>query len=140
MTDVFFTADDSTVEQFLLRPLTPQEAPYVPGLLKTAWVRLVLALPTLPARLGGGAVSQDAVDAVVAEMVANTLKNPTGARSRSTSTNTSMSIDDYAETSQTTTQETVDRALAEGMLYPTDSQLALLRERTTGAFTIRPGA
>ena len=80
------------------------------------------------------------MDDVVAEMVANVLKNPSGARSRTTTTNESMSLDDYSEQTQTSTQETIDRALAEGMLYPTESQLALLRPVRAGAFTIRPGA
>lgn len=138
--EVIFNSGQQDVETFLLRPLTAQEAKYVEGLLHTAWARLLLALPTLPARMQSGAVSQAAVDAVVAEMVANVFKNPTGARSRTTTTNSSMSIDDYSEQTQTSTQETVDRALAEGMLYPTESQLALLRPVRSGAFTIRPGA
>ena len=140
MVETTTQAGREDVEQFLLRPLTTQEAQYVTGLIRTAWLRLILALPTLPARMQAQEVHQDAVDAVVAEMVANVLKNPTGARSRSVSTNTSLSIDDYAETTQSTTQETIDRALTEGMLYPTESQLALLRPVRTGSFTIRPGA
>lgn len=133
-------ADQETVEKFLLRPLTSQEATYVEGLLNTAWFRLLLALPSLPARLAAKELEQTIVDDVVAEMVANVLKNPSGARSRTTTTNESMSLDDYSEQTQTSTQETIDRALAEGMLYPTESQLALLRPARAGAFTIRPGA
>lgn len=133
-------ADQETVEKFLLRPLTSQEATYVEGLIHTAWFRLLLALPSLPARVAAKELEQTIVDDVVAEMVANVLKNPTGARSRTTTINESMSLDDYSEQTQTSTQETIDRALAEGMLYPTESQLALLRPVRSGAFTIRPGA
>ena len=135
-----FTATAKTVEKFLLRPLADHESTYVDGLLQTAWFRLVIADGTIPARLEAGRLPQGAVDDTVAEMVANVLKNPGGARSRTVTTNSSMSIDDYSEQTQSSTQETIDRALAEGMLYPTESQLRLLRERTSGSFSIRPGA
>ena len=72
--EVIFNSGQQDVETFLLRPLTAQEAKYVEGLLHTAWARLLLALPTLPARMQSGAVSQAAVDAVVAEMVANVME------------------------------------------------------------------
>jgi hypothetical protein len=77
-----------------------------------------------------GTLDPDVVASVIGEMVANVLRNPEGARSR----NTTMTIDDYTETNQVT----IDHARAEGLLYPTDGMLAMLRENRRGAWTVIP--
>ncbi len=126
------TATPEDVAPYLQRPLTDSEAETARGLLDAAWLRLHVLIPGLNARIDSGAVSADLVTSIQAEMVATAMKNPLGLRSRSTT----LSIDDYTETNN----ETIDRALTEGALMPTDAQLRLLRPAGAGAFTIRPGA
>lgn len=111
--------------------LTPDQEPRATSLLRVAWLRL-LVIPGLniKRRIASGDLDQEVVSSVQGEMVANVLKNPEGARSR----NTTLTIDDYTETEQLT----IDQARSEGLLYPTDAMLAMIRENRRGAWTVRP--
>lgn len=111
--------------------LTSEQTDQAQRLIAVAWVRL-RAIPGLRivARIEAGKLDRDVVASVIGEMVANVLRNPEGARSR----NTTVTIDDYTETDQLT----IDQARSEGLLYPTDSMLVMLRENRRGAWTVIP--
>lgn len=111
--------------------LTSEQEAQAERLLNVAWLRL-LVIPGLriASRIDAGTLDPEVVASVQAEMVANVLKNPEGARTR----NSTMSIDDYSETEILT----IDKARAEGSLYPTDLMLAMIRENRRGAWTVRP--
>lgn len=133
------TTSTKLVETMLLRSLTDEEAKHVDGLYRLASLRLRLLVPDLQRRLSAGTLDPELVDATAAEMVAVVLRNPDGVHSRTVTTANSLSIDDYSESSNTSTQESIDRARAEGMLFPTDRQLEALRARGGRAFTVHPG-
>jgi hypothetical protein len=111
--------------------LTTVQRAQAERLIAAAWVRLkVIPGLRIVSRMEAGTLDPDVVASVIGEMVANVLRNPEGARSR----NTTMTIDDYTETNQVT----IDHARAEGLLYPTDGMLAMLRENRRGAWTVIP--
>lgn len=111
--------------------LTAAQRVQAARLLAAAWVRLkVIPGLRIVARVQAGQLDAEVVASVIGEMVANVLRNPEGARSR----NTTVTIDDYTETDQVT----IDHARAEGLLYPTDGMLAILRENRRGAWTVIP--
>jgi hypothetical protein len=123
-------ASCSHVETFHPDLTTVQRA-QAERLIAAAWVRLkVIPGLRIVSRMEAGTLDPDVVASVIGEMVANVLRNPEGARSR----NTTMTIDDYTETNQVT----IDHARAEGLLYPTDGMLAMLRENRRGAWTVIP--
>ena len=111
--------------------LTSAQQQQAQSLLRVAWLRL-LVIPGLniKRRIEAGTLDQEVVSSVQAEMVANVLRNPDGARSR----NTTLTIDDYTETEQLT----IDQARSEGLLYPTEAMLTMIRENRRGAWTVRP--
>lgn len=111
--------------------LTTSEEDRAKRLVQVAWLRLqIIPGLRLTARIGAGKLDPDVVASVIGEMVANVLKNAEGARSRSHT----VTIDDYTETEQVT----IDQALSEGLLYPTEGMLKLLRVDRSGAWTVRP--
>lgn len=111
--------------------LTTAQREQAERLLAAAWVRLK-AIPGLRvvARIEAGTLDEEVVASVIGEMVANVLRNPEGARTR----NSTVTIDDYTETDQVT----IDQARSEGLLYPTEGMLAMLRENRRGAWTVIP--
>lgn len=111
--------------------LTSAQEEQATALLQVAWIRL-LVIPGLNIRrrIEAGTLDQEVVSSVQAEMVANVLRNPDGARTR----NSTLTIDDYTETDQVT----IDQARSEGLLYPTAAMLAMIRENRRGAWTVRP--
>lgn len=111
--------------------LTSAQEDQATALLRVAWLRL-LVIPSLniKRRIEAGTLDQEVVSSVQGEMVANVLKNPDGARTR----NSTLTIDDYTETEQTT----IDQARSEGLLYPTAEMLMMIRENRRGAWTVRP--
>lgn len=111
--------------------LTTAQSEQAQRLLAAAWVRLK-AIPGLRvvARIEAGTLDEEVVASVIGEMVANVLRNPEGARTR----NSTVTIDDYTETDQVT----IDQARSEGLLYPTEGMLAMLRENRRGAWTVIP--
>ena len=111
--------------------LTTEQRDQAQKLIDAAWVRLqVIPGLRLVARIKAGTLDAAVVASVIGEMVANVLKNPDGARTR----NTTMTIDDYAETDQVT----IDQARSEGLLYPSDAMLLILRAGRRGAWTVIP--
>lgn len=111
--------------------LTSAQEAQAESLIRAAWLRLqVIKGLRVVKRIDSGELPREVVASVIGEMVANVLKNPDGARSR----NTTLTIDDYTETEQLT----IDQARSEGLLYPTDAMLDMLKEHRTGAFTVVP--
>ena len=111
--------------------LTTEQHEQAQRLVDAAWLRLqVIRGLRLVARIKAGTLDPAVVASVIGEMVANVLKNPDGARSR----NTTLTIDDYTETDQVT----IDQARSEGLLYPTDGMLEILRLGGRGAWTVIP--
>ena len=111
--------------------LTSEQEDQAERLLQVAWVRLsVIPGLRIQARLDAGTLDPEVVTSVQAEMVANVLRNPEGARTR----NTTLTIDDYTETEQVT----IDQARSEGLLYPTAQMLAMIRANRRGAWTVIP--
>lgn len=111
--------------------LAPAQEDQAKRLLSVAWLRLV-GRPglNLARRLDAGDVDPELVRSIQGEMVAAVLRNPEGARSR----DTTVTIDDYTEREQVT----IDQARSEGLLYPTEAMLAMIRESRRGAWTVRP--
>lgn len=111
--------------------LTAEQYEQAQRLVDAAWLRLqVIPGLRLVARITAGTLDPGVVASVIGEMVANVLKNPEGARTR----NQTLTIDDYTETDQVT----IDQARSEGLLYPTDRMLEMLRLGGRGAWTVIP--
>lgn len=120
------TVDD--VEAFY-PGLTDAQRTQAQRLIAVAWGRLqVIPGLRIVRRITAGTLPKEVVASVIGEMVANVLRNPEGARSR----NATVTIDDYTETDQLT----IDQARSEGLLFPTDRMLVMLR--TGGAWTVIP--
>lgn len=103
------------------RPLTFDEQIVAQSLLDDAWAVLAARLTTLDARVTTGAVAAGAVVAVVSAMALRVLRNPEGL------VQYNRSIDDYTEGGRRAD------AVADGFLYATSAELALLRPVMTGS-------
>lgn len=92
------------------RTLTSAEQALADVLLEDSWLELTSRLPTLSARMDAGSIMSPLVVRVLATMVLRVMRNPDG--------KVQESIDDYA-------YRRAD-AVADGVLYPTSSELRLL--------------
>lgn len=103
------------------RPLTSDETIVAQSLLDDAWAVLTVRLPTLDQRVTDEEVAAGTVVAVVTAMVLRVMRNPEGL------VQYNRTIDDYSEGGRRA--DTV----ADGFLYATPAELALLRPVVTGS-------
>jgi hypothetical protein len=115
------------VEALLQRELTDAEAPAVDMHLAGASAIIRGVVTDVDTRVTAGTLDATIPAYVAASMVVRVMRNPEGWRS------VSESIDDYRE------ERTRDQALSDGALRLLADELAILRGRRRGAFSIRPG-
>lgn len=108
--------------QAVWRPLTDSEIEIVDAQLAFASTIIRSQVPTVDARIAAGTLDEALVAGVAVAMVRRFMVNPDGIRQEA--------IEDYSYTR--------DSALSAGSVYLSDAELALLRGRRRGAFSVAP--
>lgn len=119
--DPFATPSDV---EGMWRPLTDDEATVVANQLDFASAIIRQQVPTVDDRIQDGSLDAALVMFIATSMVVRSARNPDGWRTEQ------RQIDDYSATL------TRDGTVSGGGIYLADDELALLAQKTSGAFSI----